>query len=256
MKSVIASVALLFFVSLSIYAQAGRGGQAPVPTTARTAAPIDITGYWVSVVTEDWRFRMVTPKKGDYPSIPLNNEGRRIADSWDPTKDEASGNQCKAYGAAAIMRMPGNLHITWENDNTLRIDTDAGTQTRTLHFGAPQTPAGEPTWQGFPVAQWEFAGGGRGGRGAQAAPPRTGNLKVVTTHMKPGYLQKNGVPYSGNAVVTEYISRTMETNGDSWLIVTTIVEDPQYLNQPFTRSTHFKKVPDASGWNPTPCSAK
>jgi len=256
MKCIVPWAALLFFIPVSINAQGGRGGQAPPPTTARAAAPIDITGYWVSVVTEDWRFRMVTPKKGDYPSIPLNNEGRRVADSWDPAKDEAAGNQCKAYGAAAIMRVPGNLHITWENDNTLRIDTDAGTQTRLFRFGASSPPGGEPTWQGYSAAQWEFAGGGRGGRGGQSAQPRTGNLKVVTTHMKPGYLQKNGVPYSGNAVVTEYVSRTMESNGDSWLIVTTIVEDPQYLNQPFTRSTHFKKVTDASDWNPTPCSAR
>jgi len=252
----VAPVALLLVVSLSADAQIGRGGEAPAPTTAKAAAPIDITGYWVSVVTEDWRFRMVTPKKGDYPSIPLNNEGRRVADSWDPLKDEGSGNQCKAYGAAGIMRMPGNLHITWENDNTMRIDTDAGTQTRTLQFGGSPPPPGEPTWQGYSSAQWEFAGGTRGARGGQAAQPRTGNLKVVTTHMKPGYLQKNGVPYSGNAVMTEYVSRTIESNGDSWLIVTTIVEDPQYLNQPFTRSTHFKKLPDASGWNPTPCSAR
>src|SRR5437667_9294363 len=145
----VAPVALLLVVSLSADPQIGRGGKAPAPTTAKAAAPIDITGYWVSVVTEDWRFRMVTPKKGDYPSIPLNNEGRRVADSWDPLKDEGSGNQCKAYGAAGIMRMPGNLHITWENDNTMRIDTDAGTQKRTLQFGGSPPPPGEPTWQGY-----------------------------------------------------------------------------------------------------------
>ena len=100
----------------------------------RSIAPLDLTGYWVSVVTEDWRYRMITPDKGDYSSVPLNSEGKRVADTWDPASDEASGNQCKSYGAAAIMRVPAHLHITWENDTTLRIDIDAGTQTRLLSF--------------------------------------------------------------------------------------------------------------------------
>jgi hypothetical protein len=193
---------------------------------------------------------MVTPPKGDYASVPLNAEARKVADAWDPAKDEAAGNQCKAYGAAGLMRVPGRLHITWENDTTLKIDFDAGTQTRTLHFGNPP-PAGEPTWQGDSVARWEVAAGG--GRGA---PPRGGSLKVVTTHLKAGYLRKNGVPYSANTMLTEYMDRTNEPNGDSWLIVTTTVEDPQYLNQPFITSTHFKKEADGSKWRPTPCTAK
>ena len=155
---------------------------------------MDLTGYWVSVVTEDWRFRMVTPAKGDYASVPLNPEGRKVADTWDPAKDEAAGNQCKSYGAAALMRVPGRVHIAWENDNTLRIDTDAGTQTRMFHFGGQPPQGGEPQWQGYSIAQWETAGGraGRGGRG----PTQGGSLRVVTTRMRPGYLRKNGVPYS------------------------------------------------------------
>src|SRR6266852_3855736 len=204
--------ALLLTVSEGAYAQRGRG---------QAAAPVDLTGYWVSLVTEDWRWRMVTPAKGDYPSIPLNAEGRRVADAWDPAKDEAAGEQCKSYGAGDIIRQPGRLHITWEDDNTLRVDFDAGTQTRLFHFGDWRPPGSAPTWQGDSVAQWEFAGGRRGGRG-QGNQPRGGDLKVVTTHMRPGYLQKNGVPYSGNAIVAEYFHRTNEANGVSWLIVTTI----------------------------------
>src|ERR1051326_17048 len=92
----------------------------------RAAAPVDFTGYWVSVVSEDWRWRMVTPARGDFASIPFNAEGRRIGLTWDPAKDEAAGEQCRAYGAAAIMRRPGRLHITWQDDTTLRIDTDEG----------------------------------------------------------------------------------------------------------------------------------
>jgi hypothetical protein len=239
---------LLALTAAFVWAQRGQDQPAATP---QAAAPVDLTGYWVSVVTEDWRFRMVTPAKGDYASVPLNAEGRKVADTWDPAKDETAGNQCKSYGAAALMRVPGRLHITWENDTTLRIDTDAGTQTRMFHFGGQPPQGGEPQLQGYSAAQWEMAGGGRGRGQAQG-----GSLKVLTTRMRPGYLRKNGVPYSGNAVLTEYYARTIEPNGDSWLIVTTIVEDPQYLQQPFITSTHFKKLADASGWNPTPCTAR
>jgi len=248
MKRMVLAVLL---ASAALQGQGRRGG-GDVPANAKAAVPVDLTGYWVSIVTEDWRFRMVTPVKGDYPSIPLNAEGRKVADAWDPAQDEAAGNQCKAYGAGNIMRQPGRVHITWDNDNVLKVDTDAGTQTRQFYFtGAPS--AGEPTWQGISVAQWEFAGGARG---RAKAAPGTGSLKVVTTRMRPGYLQKNGVPYSANAIITENFHRTIEPNGDSWMIVTTLVEDPQYLTARFIRSTHFKKQPDGAGWNPMPCEAR
>lgn len=242
-------------LTLSAQPQRGRGAAAAAPATPKAQAPVDLTGYWVSVVTEDWRYRMVTAPKGDHPGLPLNPEGNRIANSWDPAKDEAAGDQCKAYGAGGVMRAPGRLHITWDGEDTLKLETEAGTQTRLFKFGAAPAAAGEPTWQGTSAAQWEMAGGGRGrGRGA----PSGGDLKVVTTHMKPGYLQKNGVPYGANAVLTEYFARTTEPNGDTWLIVTHVVDDPQYLTTPLVRSTHYKKLPDtaASQWTPEPCSAR
>jgi hypothetical protein len=242
-----ASIILLPLVlSLPAWGQRGAAGAAPA---ARAAAPVDLTGYWVSLITEDWRWRMVTPPKGDYPSIPLNEAGRRLADAWDPAKDEAERAQCKSYGAGNIMRQPGRIHITWEDDNTLRLDADAGTQTRLFHFGDWKSSGGEPTWQGDSTAQWEVAGRGGGQN-------RSGNLKVVTSRARPGYLQKNGVPYSANAVITEYFNRIDEDNGDSWLIVTTIIEDRQYLTGPFTRSSHFKKLSNANGWDPQPCTAR
>jgi hypothetical protein len=229
----------------------GRGRQGGGPAASpRAVAPVDLVGYWVSVVTEDWRYRMVTPKKGDHPSVPLNAEGVRVADAWDPVKDEAAGEQCRAYGAAGVMRAPGRIHITWQDDNTLKVETEAGTQTRLLGFAPPAADASAPAWQGSSAASWEFAGGRRGrGQG--------GDLKVVTTRMRPGYLQKNGVPYGANAALTEYFARTIESNGDSWLILTAIVEDPQYLTGRFVRSTHYKRLPDNnSAWEPEPCSAR
>jgi hypothetical protein len=256
----VALLVALITVPAGLNAQRNRGGQGPAGP-ARAAAPIDLTGYWVSVVTEDWRYRMVTPARGDHPSVPLNAAGNALANSWDPAKDEAAGDICKAYGAAGVMRAPGRLHVTWQDDTTLRIETEAGTQTRLLRFGSQMPPADAAaaatsatpaTGQGSSAAQWEFAGGGRGGRGGG----RGGNLKVVTTHMRPGYLQKNGVPYSGNTVLTEYFSRTSESNGDSWLILTSIVEDPQYLTGPFIRSTHYKRLAESTAWEPEPCSSR
>jgi hypothetical protein len=178
-----------------------------------------------------------------------------LANTWDPAKDEAAGEQCRAYGAAGVMRLPGRIHITWQDDTALKIETEEGTQTRVLHFGA-QPNGGSGSWQGDSAAQWELAGGARAGRGG-GPRPMGGNLKVVTTKMKPGYLQKNGVPYGANAVLTEYFSRTIEPNGDSWLILTSIVEDPQYLTGPFIRSTHYKRLPDNNtAWEAEPCSAR
>jgi hypothetical protein len=74
----------------------------------------------------------------------------------------------------------------------------------------------------------------------------------VTTSIRPGYLRKNGVPYSENAVMTEYFDRH-SAYGTEWITVTTLVEDPKYLTQPFITSTHFKKEADGSKWNPVPC---
>jgi hypothetical protein len=233
------------------------------PVNPRAIAPLDLTGYWVSIVTEDWRFRMITPAKGDYASVPLNSEGKRVADTWDPLKDEASGDQCKSYGAAAIMRVPTRLHISWDNDTTLRVETDAGTQTRLLHFGVSPPAESAPQLQGYSVAEWDglrkngFLNLSAFGSAPGAARPAPeGYLKVVTTQMLPGYLRKNGVPYGANASVEENFDSFKTPNGDQWLVVTTIVTDPQYLTQPFITSTHFKKLPDAAGWNPTPCDAK
>jgi hypothetical protein len=226
---------------------------------------VDLTGYWVSVVTEDWRWRMQTPAKGDFAGVPLNRVAREIGAKWDPAKDEAEGNQCKAYGAAGIMRMPGRLHITWQDDTTLKVDTDAGTQTRLLRFGNFQTPADAPrTWQGVSQAQWIMPRPNvplqlrPADRAADTPPvrPTGGSLQVVTRNLRAGYLRKNGVPYSENAVMTEYWDLYKRPNGEEWLTITTQVEDPQYLRGPRLTAPIFKKEPDGSKWDPTPCSAR
>jgi hypothetical protein len=245
--------ALCVVAAAGLYAQGGRGGAgAPAPPSGKAGARADLTGYWVSMIVDEWRFR-VTPQKGDVVYLPINPAARRVALAWDPAKDEADGSQCKAYGAVGVMQRPGRLHITWEDENTLRIDTDAGTQTRLLHFDPAPAQNAQPSWQGYSVAQWQAPGMGRGRGPAPGAAPVPGNLKVTTTNMLPGYLRKNGVPYSGNAVLTEYMNRITGGENDAYLVVTAMLDDPAYLNQPFVRSYQFKKQPDASGWSPTAC---
>ncbi|HEY9464686.1 MAG TPA: hypothetical protein VIR54_16445 [Vicinamibacterales bacterium] len=245
----------------SVEAQRG-GGPPPAP---RAAAPIDLTGYWVSIVTQDWRWRMVTPRKGDYQGIQLTPEAARVAEAWDPDKDEAAGEQCKSYGAPALMMVPGRLHITWQDDTTLKVETDAGQQTRLLRFGNAQSAADAPrTWQGISQAQWlmprpnvplQLRPADRAAD-TPAVRPTGGSLQVVTKNLRAGYLRKNGVPYSENAVMTEYWDLYKRSNGEQWLTITTQLEDPQYLRGPRLTAPLFKKEPDGSKWDPTPCSAR
>jgi hypothetical protein len=233
-------------------------GQAPSAKTGkkqgRSGAVLDLTGYWVAVIDEDWRWRMMTPEKGDFSGIPLTIEGRRVADTWDPAKTEAAGLQCSAYGAPSLMRMPTRLHISWRDDNTLMIETDAGTQTRLLHFDETP-PKGERSWQGLSLATWEGEPGRAPKRGA--GPGGLRDLKVVTTNLRPGYLRRNGIPYSQNALLTEYFDLIpKQPNGDEWLVVNSFVDDPVYLTERFLVSSNFKKEADSSKWHPTPCSAR
>jgi hypothetical protein len=273
---------------------AGRGGGPPRP--ARELAPIDLTGTWVSVVTEDWRWRMVTPPapsgaQVDAASIPVSGEGRKVAAAWSLAADNAAGLQCKAFGVGGIMRQPGRVRVTWQDDDTLKMEFDAGTQTRVLHFSQAVKPAAERTWQGHSFAVWEGPGVGRGtgpaggdgradprvtgggllgrdvpgggGSGLRGAPAprqqaqlqRGGSLKVVTTNFREGYLRKNGIPYSEQATITEYIHRLpTHPNGDNWMHVLTIVEDPRYLTQPFYTSSHFRMEANDSQFRPSPCA--
>jgi len=228
------------------------------PEPPRAGAKFDMTGTWVAIVNEDYQWRMITPPKGEFSSLPLTAAAVAVANNWNLEADNAAGVQCKAFGAPAVMRLPTRLRVSWQDDMTLKMETDAGEQTRLFRFGAPTPPTGDAGWQGFSVAAWQKSSPGRDvGTNGQAfgrvgAGPG-GSLKVVTTHLRPGYLRKNGVPYSANMHMTEYFNRIEEPNGDAWLIVTTIMEDPEYLSLPFITTTHYLREADGSKWNPTPC---
>src|SRR2546428_4226131 len=202
-------VALIAGLTTASVAQRGRAAGPVTGGSPKAAAPIDLTGNWVSVVSEDWLQGMLMPPRGDYAGVPLTLEGRRVANMWEPASVASDG--CKPYGAPALMRVPGRLKISWENETTLKIETDAGLQTRLLHFDSPRTPVAERAWQGYSQAEWEqlIQRGGQGG-GLVPPPPRAGAaLKVVTTKLRAGYLRKNGVPYSEEAVLAEYLGRVL-----------------------------------------------
>jgi hypothetical protein len=251
-----AIVAAIAVAVTPVGAQRGAGPAGP-PPSPRAGAPIDLTGTWVSIVNEDWRWRMVTPPAKDYASVQplMTEEARKLADAWTPAQD----GSCLAYGVAGLMRMPTRLRIAWENDTTLTIETDAGQQTRRLLFDKSTPVPATRTLQGFSLAEWErFAvgrgavpvvGGAPGGAGGR---PSSGSLKVVTTNVSGGWLRRNGVPYSDRTTVTEYFDR-FPAGTDEWLVVTTVVNDPRYLTQDFVTSSHFRREPDASKWAPTPC---
>jgi hypothetical protein len=235
-------------------AAAGAQPRAAVPLSPRAGAAIDLTGYWVSIVNEDWRWRMRTPPKGDYASVQtLNPRGRAVADQWQPEQD----GSCKAYGAGGLLRMPTRLHITWQNDETLEIETDAGSQTRLLHFDASR-PNGPPSLQGHSTAAWRRTLPPPGRMGFNpppgAGPPTVGgSLTVTTTNLSEGWLRRNGVPYSDQTTLTEHFDRFAAPNGDEWLVVTTIVQDPVYHFDRYITSTHFRREPNDAKWHPTTC---
>ena len=271
-RRMVLAIAIACAMAASVSAQRGGGA---APQTPQASAPIDLTGYWVSIVNEDWRWRMVTPPKGDYASVPISAEGRKVADTWDTSKD----GSCLAFGAAGLMRMPTRLHVTWQDANTLKIETDAGVQTRLLVFNKATAPPASKSLQGFSLAEWERfvppgRGGGGGGQGgpppgappaagaaappaaappAPPAAPRFGDLKVTTTQLSGGWLRRNGVPYSEDTTMTEFFDRFAAPDNAEWLVVTTIVADPKYLAQEFVTSTHFRREPNAAKWDPTPC---
>jgi hypothetical protein len=234
---------------------AGRGGGA---ASARAAAPVDLTGYWVSIVTEDWIERMS-------PDSPRSGTGRgrggggggRGGDGrggGGAPQPAATSEPCLAYAAGGSLRVPGRLNITWVDDNTLKIDMDAGKQTRLLYFSPTQPAPTQKSLQGYSVATWDTGGGrggGGGGRGGGGAPAATrwGSLRVVTTNLSGGYLLSSRGTYGENAVLTEHFTHHSDF-GVNYFTVTAVIDEGG--NSRITSST-FKKEPDGSKFSPTGC---
>jgi hypothetical protein len=238
-------------VAASVSAVAQPPSGPPDARGPRERAPIDITGQWVAVVNEDWRWRMVTPPVGDTASLPVNERARAAAAAWDLERDRAEGALCKAFAGPGLMRQPTRIRVDWEDDDTLKLEFDAGRQVRRFEF-APQ-PTAERSLQGYSEAQWFRQTQSRGVFGART-PPGGGSLVVRTAQLTGGYLRPNGVPFSDRATVKEFFNTfTLPGDAGAWLVVTTVVADPEYLTTELVLSTQFKKEASRGAWNPRPC---
>ncbi len=243
--------ALLLVAGATLSAVAQPPPAPPDTRSPRERALIDITGQWVAVVNEDWRWRMVTPPVGDTASLPLNERGRAAAAAWDLERDQADGALCKAFAGPGLMRQPTRIRIDWEDGDTLRLEFDAGRQVRRFEF-APQSPT-EGSLQGYSEAQWFRQTQSRGVFGGRT-PSESGSLVVRTAQLTGGYLRPNGVPFSERATVKEFFNTfTLPGEGGSWLVVTTVVSDPEYLTTELVLSSQFKKEASRGAWNPRPC---
>ena len=224
-------------------------------TPGRVDAPIDLTGTWVSIVSEDWRWRMTTPLVGDFANIPENEAAREVGMAWNPSSNV--GNECISYGAPGIMHRPGRIKISWQDDLALKMEFDAGRQTRLFNFGETFSTTALSR-QGYTVAKWEDApapasfNGLRIGQ-TQRVGTTTRSLEAVTTNLIAGYLRKNGIPHSDQTKVTEYFDVFETPAGVTWFVDTIIVDDPVYLVEPWVTTMHFMKEENDSKWNPQDC---
>ncbi len=242
-------------LTTSIVAQPPGGGQNLADLSPREGTPgnlQNIEGQWVSIVNEDWLWRMRVPEKGDFTSIPYNARAREVGEAW----DESMANSCLRYGAAGIMRQPMRIRTEWDSDSVLTLETDYGQQTRRFIFNEAPPANTARSLQGYSQASWEYDVapiGNFGGFGVEGQNRDYGSLKVETSHLTAAWLRANGAPVSENATVTEYFTMFQDPTGIDWLVATVVVHDPTYLNQDFITSSHFRRENSPGGWDPRPC---
>jgi len=188
-------------------------------------AQVDFTGEWAPRFYEDQPERAAGPELGDYLGLPITDAARMRADTWNASIQTLPEWQCRPHSADYIWRGPSNLHIWKEVDPVTRQITAFHAEwlrsVDNIYYldGRPHPSENAAhTWGGFATAKWE------------------GNMLTVTvTHLKEGYVRRNGVPRSDLATVTEHWIRH-----GNWLTVVTIVNDPVYLSEPFIRSTDYE----------------
>jgi len=204
-----------------------------ISAEAPFAAPLDLTGYWEPLITEDYKLRMHGVKKGDYNGIALTDAAKAIADRYRPDAgaEELLLDKCVPHGAVRILFTDTRLHITRDN-NVITTELEAEGQTRRFYLDNRKWPGGELQWQGHSIAY----------------PDGKSMLTVITRHMRPGLLRSNGIPYSEEAVLTEHYTR----HGDYFTVIQ-VVEDPGYLTEPFITSTSFRKIPKPDDWQMGSC---
>ena len=192
---------------------------------APAAAQVDFSGEWAPRFWEDNPERVAGPELGDFLGIPINDAARKRAEAWDASIQTLPEWQCRPHSADYIWRGPSQLRISKEIDPVSREITAYHAEwlrsvDRAIYLDGrePPPPDALHTWAGFSVGRWEGD-----------------MLTIKVTHLKEGYLRRNGLPRSDKATVTEHWVR----NGD-FLTVTTIINDPVYLTEPFIRTTDYE----------------
>jgi hypothetical protein len=192
---------------------------------APAEAQIDLAGMWGQRFHEDSPERGGGPEIGDYTGLPVNDAARLRADSWTASKWTMPERQCEPHPADYGPRGPASLRIESVVDP---ISQDVAEwhvtimwqlQRRIIYMdGRPHPSAhAQHSWQGFSTGEWE-----------------NGMLKVTTTHLKEGWVRRNGLPRSDKATLTEYFIRN-----DDYLTLVTIVDDPVYLTEPLVRTSDW-----------------
>jgi hypothetical protein len=224
----VAAVGAIAMAGVPLFAQNGGRG------------PMDLSGEWAPQFHEDQPERIPGPDIGDYLGLPINEAARLHGDSWDASILTLPEHQCKPHPADYSPRGPANLRIWRDIDhdtqNLIAIHTHISWQQpeRTIWMdGRPHPPEyAAHTWQGFSTGKWDGD-----------------MLTVTTTHLKMGWIRRNGIPRSDKATLTEHFVR----HGD-YLTLISVVNDPVYLTEPFVRTTNWVNDPHQI-IAPYPCQA-
>jgi hypothetical protein len=198
---------------------------AVVSATIAVSAQMDLSGAWGQRFHEDLPERGAGPEIGDYLGLPITDAARLRADSWDAGKWTMPERQCEPHPADYGPRGPASMRISSTLDPVSQDVVSWHTTLmwmlprRTIYMdGRPRpSPNAQHSWQGFSTGQWEGD-----------------MLKVTTTHLKEGWIRRNGVPRSDRATLVEYFIR----HGD-YLTLVTVVKDPVYLTEPFVRTSNW-----------------
>ena len=191
------------------------------------AAP-DLSGVWQPRYQEDFPERIPGPELRDYLGLPINDAARQFADSWDSSRIALPEEQCRVHVSPYILRGPTNLRIWYEKHPVtqeviaIKMYTSTYEQTRTIWMdGRPHPGPNAPhTWMGFSTGRWD------------------GDMLIVeTTHIKQGWIRRNGVPMSDRARMTEYVVKRGDMVTHAFVLV-----DPIYLAEPLVKSQEFFKA--------------
>jgi len=202
------------------------------------SAQVDLSGIWAPIMHEDQVERAPGPEIGDYLGLPINDAGRLRGETWDASILTMEEHTCKPHPSTYGFRGVGNLRITFDYNpityDVSKVDTHIQwmEQRREIWMdGRSRPPDFDPhTWQGFSTGRWE------------------GNVLVVeTSHLKAGWIRRNGLALSDRARMTERFFR----HGDL-LTHTYIIEDPVYLSEPLIKTNGFRLTTNVA-MQPYPC---